>query len=471
MKKTKIVCTIGPKTESEEMLNNMLTAGMDVMRLNFSHGDYKEHGRRIKNIRAVMQKTGKKAAILLDTKGPEIRTMKLESGKEAELIVGQTFTFTTDHNSIVGNTSRVAVTYPGFATDLKIGNIVLVDDGLIGMEVIAVLENEVVCKVLNAGHLGENKGINLPGVSIQLPALDEKDRCDLIFGCEQKVDFVAASFIRKGSDVIKIREHLKAHDGESIQIISKIENQEGLNNFEEILDASDGIMVARGDLGVEIPVEEVIFAQKMIIEKCNWASKVVITATQMLDSMIKKPRPTRAEAGDVANAILDGTDAVMLSGESANGKYPIEAVNIMASICERTDRVMHKRIKTIHNSFKLHITEAVCCGAVEIAEKLNAHLIIIATSKGKSAKAIRKYFPDAMILALTNNPVTSRQLILSKGVVPILIKDIISIDNFYLIGKEVAITSGLAHQGDVVVMVSGALMPNGTTNTSSVHIL
>ncbi|STQ80235.1 Pyruvate kinase I [Hafnia alvei] len=470
MKKTKIVCTIGPKTESEEMLNNMLTAGMNVMRLNFSHGDYEEHGQRIKNIRAVMEKTGKKAAILLDTKGPEIRTMKLEGGKDAALTAGQTFTFTTDQ-SVIGNTSRVAVTYPGFAADLKIGNTVLVDDGLIGMEVIEVSETEVVCKVLNAGDLGENKGVNLPGVSIQLPALAEKDKRDLVFGCEQGVDFVAASFIRKRSDVMEIREHLKAHGGENIQIISKIENQEGLNNFDEILEASDGIMVARGDLGVEIPVEEVIFAQKMMIEKCNRARKVVITATQMLDSMIKNPRPTRAEAGDVANAILDGTDAVMLSGESAKGKYPLEAVSIMATICERTDRVMQSRIDTLHDSRKLRITEAVCRGAVETAEKLDAPLIVVATAGGKSAKAVRKYFPDAMILALTTNPVTARQLILSKGVVPMLVKEIASTDDFYRIGKEVAVESGLAQKGDIVVMVSGALVSSGTTNTASVHVL
>ncbi|MDN5471931.1 MAG: pyruvate kinase, partial [Enterobacterales bacterium] len=319
--------------------------------------------------------------------------------------------------------------------------------------------------------LGENKGVNLPGVSIQLPALAEKDKRDLVFGCEQGVDFVAASFIRKRSDVMEIREHLKAHGGENIQIISKIENQEGLNNFDEILEASDGIMVARGDLGVEIPVEEVIFAQKMMIEKCNRARKVVITATQMLDSMIKNPRPTRAEAGDVANAILDGTDAVMLSGESAKGKYPLEAVSIMATICERTDRVMQSRIDTLHDSRKLRITEAVCRGAVETAEKLDAPLIVVATAGGKSAKAVRKYFPDAMILALTTNPVTARQLILSKGVVPMLVKEIASTDDFYRIGKEVAVESGLAQKGDIVVMVSGALVSSGTTNTASVHVL
>ncbi|RUR91913.1 pyruvate kinase [Pectobacterium versatile] len=452
------------------MLGNLLSAGMNVMRLNFSHGDYAEHGQRIKNLRAVMEKTGKQAAILLDTKGPEIRTMKLENGADVTLTAGQTFTFTTDQ-SIVGNKDRVAVTYAGFTEDLSVGNTVLVDDGLIGMQVTAVNGNDVVCKVLNNGDLGENKGVNLPGVSIQLPALAEKDKRDLIFGCEQGVDFVAASFIRKRSDVEEIRAHLKAHGGEHIQIISKIENQEGLNNFDEILEASDGIMVARGDLGVEIPVEEVIFAQKMMIEKCNLARKVVITATQMLDSMIKNPRPTRAEAGDVANAIIDGTDAVMLSGESAKGKYPLESVTIMATICQRTDSVMKSRLDTIKTPGVLRITEAVCRGAVETAEKLDAPLIVVATSGGKSAKSIRKYFPNARILALTTNEVTARQLLLSKGIDTLLVKEIASTDDFYRIGKEAALNTGHAQAGDVVVMVSGALVSSGTTNTASVHRL
>ncbi|NIF20065.1 pyruvate kinase PykF [Candidatus Pantoea multigeneris] len=470
MKKTKIVCTIGPKTESEAVLSQLLDAGMNVMRLNFSHGDYAEHGQRIANLRAVLAKTGQTAAVLLDTKGPEIRTIKLEGGNDVALKAGQTFTFTTDQ-SVIGNNERVAVTYAGLTQDLKVGNTVLVDDGLIGMEVTEVNSDTVVCKVLNNGDLGENKGVNLPGVSIQLPALAEKDKRDLIFGCEQGVDFVAASFIRKRSDVEEIREHLKQHGGEKIQIISKIENQEGLNNFDEILEASDGIMVARGDLGVEIPVEEVIFAQKMMIQKCNKARKVVITATQMLDSMIKNPRPTRAEAGDVANAILDGTDAVMLSGESAKGKYPLEAVTIMATICERTDRVMQSRIDTPHDTHKLRITEAVCRGAVETAEKLEAPLIVVATEAGKSAKSIRKYFPDAVILALTTNPTTARQLVLTKGVETRLVSKIESTDDFYRLGKEAALESGYAQQGDIVVMVSGALVPSGTTNTASVHRL
>ena len=339
MKKTKIVCTIGPKTESVEKLTELVNAGMNVMRLNFSHGDYEEHGTRIANFRKVMEATGKQLAILLDTKGPEIRTIKLEGGNDVDLVAGQEFTFTTD-TSVVGNKDKVAVTYAGFAADLNVGNTILVDDGLIEMEVLATSETEVKCKVLNNGALGENKGVNLPGVSVNLPALSEKDKNDLKFGCEQGVDFVAASFIRKASDVQEIREVLAANGGENIHIISKIENQEGVDNFDEILELSDGIMVARGDLGVEIPAEEVIFAQKMMIEKCNRARKMVITATQMLDSMINNPRPTRAEAGDVANAVMDGTDAVMLSGETAKGKYPVEAVTIMAQIAKRTDSVL-----------------------------------------------------------------------------------------------------------------------------------
>ncbi|PSV99446.1 pyruvate kinase PykF [Photobacterium lipolyticum] len=470
MKKTKIVCTIGPKTESKEMLTKLANAGMNVMRLNFSHGNFEEHGQRIDNLREVMAETGKPLAILLDTKGPEIRTIKLENGNDFALVAGQEFTFTTDI-SVVGNQDRVAVTYPGFAKDLVKGNIILVDDGLIEMEVLETTETEVKCKVLNNGDLGENKGVNLPGVSVKLPALSEKDKADLKFGCEQGVDFVAASFIRKEDDVKEIRELLNANGGEKIQIISKIENQEGVDNFDSILEASDGIMVARGDLGVEIPVEEVIFAQKMMIEKCNRARKVVITATQMLDSMIKNPRPTRAEAGDVANAIMDGTDAVMLSGESAKGKYPIEAVTIMAQICARTDSALKAELGSRLDSPRLRITEAVCKGAVDTSEKLSAPLIVVATEAGKSARSVRKYFPTANILAVTTNTKTAAQLALTKGVTPVVVDAIESTDAFYSRGKELALETGLGAKGDIVVMVSGALVASGTTNTASVHVL
>lgn len=470
MKKTKVVCTIGPKSETKEVLTKLVDAGMNVMRLNFSHGDYAEHGDRINTLREIMAETGKPLAILLDTKGPEIRTIKLENGEDVDLTAGQEFTLTTD-TSVVGNKERVAVTYPGLANDLSVGDTVLVDDGLLEMEVIATTDTDVKCKVLNNGALGENKGVNLPGVSVNLPALSEKDLNDLKFGCEQGVDFVAASFIRKASDVIEMREFLKAHGGEDIHILSKIENQEGVDNFDEILEASDGIMVARGDLGVEIPPEEVIFAQKMMIEKCNRARKMVITATQMLDSMIKNPRPTRAEAGDVANAIMDGTDAVMLSGESAKGKYPVEAVTMMARIAERTDPVLKAELGSRLDNARLRITEAVCKGAVDTAEKLAAPLIVIATEGGKSARSVRKYFPTANIVALTTNKKTAAQLCLTKGVSPIIVDSISNTDDFYRQGKELAISTGLGKKGDIVVMVSGALVASGTTNTASVHVL
>ncbi|MBS7815124.1 pyruvate kinase [Wohlfahrtiimonas chitiniclastica] len=468
MKKTKIVCTIGPKTESEAVLLKLLDAGMNVMRLNFSHGNFDEHRGRIENLRAVCEKHQRNAAILLDTKGPEIRTIKLKDGDDVSLKAGQTFTLTSDQ-SVIGDETRVAVTYNGLSNDLAVGNIVLIDDGLIGMRVVEIRGQDVICEVLNDGDLGENKGVNLPGVVTNLPALAEKDKADLIFGCEMGVDYVAASFIRKRSDVEEIRAHLNAHGGEDILIISKIENQEGLTNFDEILEASDGIMVARGDLGVEIPVEEVIFAQKMMIEKCVAARKVVITATQMLDSMIKNPRPTRAEAGDVANAILDGTDAVMLSGETAKGKFPVEAVSIMAAICERTDGSMGSRMSAPRK--KMRVTESVCLGAVEMSEMLECPLIVVATYQGKTARSIRKYFPTARILALTTNAKTARQLQMVKGVTTKVVPEIRSTDDFYRIGKEEALLSGLAKQDDLVVMVSGALVPSGTTNTSSVHRL
>ena len=468
MKKTKIVCTIGPKSESKEMLAKLVENGMNVMRLNFSHGDFVEHGTRITRIREICAETGKNVAILLDTKGPEIRTVKLENGDDVLLTAGQEFTLSTDQ-TIVGNNSIVAVTYEDLTKDLSVGNTVLLDDGLIEITVKSITDTDVICEVMNTGELGENKGVNLPGVKVQLPALSPKDKGDLVFGCEQKVDFIAASFIRKKEDVLEIRELLKANGGENIQIISKIENQEGVDNFDEILAVSDAIMVARGDLGVEIAVEEVIFAQKMMIEKANKARKPVITATQMLDSMIKNPRPTRAEAGDVANAIIDGTDAVMLSGESAKGKYPAEAVAIMATICERTDKIIPS--KTDEKETDLRITEAICSGAVKNAEQLGAKLVIVATEAGKSARSVRKYFPTMPILALTSNAKTRQQLALTKGVSAKVIEPQTSMEAFYTLGMNLAKEQGLVVAGDKVVMVTGALVTSGTTNTASVHVI
>jgi pyruvate kinase len=470
MKKTKMVCTIGPKSEPREVLEQLLNSGMNAMRLNFSHGDHDEQGARITTIDAIMKETGKVFAIVLDTKGPEIRTGEVPNDGEVELKKGQKFIVSTDFPSYTTN-ERCSVSYSGLVKDIAVGNTILIDDGLIGLKVLSKNEDETeaTCEVLINSMLGNKKGVNLPGVITQLPALSEKDRGDLVFGIKRGVDYIAVSFVRKKKDVEEVRSWLDQNGGHDVKIISKIENQEGLDNFEDILEASDGIMVARGDLGVEIPAQEVILAQKKIIRRCNEVGKPVITATQMLDSMQKNPRPTRAEAGDVANAIFDGTDAVMLSGESAKGKYPREAVSTMASICERTD--MEITARNFSKTDYTHTTEAVCKGAVKIAENLHAPLIVVATEGGKSARAVRKYFPTANILALTTNIKTARHLCIVRGVTPMVVDSIASTDDFFRLGKELAITSGLAKKGDTVVMVSGALVPSGTTNTSSVHVL
>jgi len=385
------------------------------------------------------------------------------------LEAGQTFTLTTDQ-SISGDKTRVAVTYSELPNDLSVGNTVLLDDGLIQLTVTKIAGPEVICRVENTGELGNKKGVNLPGVSVKLPALSEKDKADIVWGCAQDVDFIAASFIRKASDVEEIRALLAANGGSKIKIISKIENQEGVDNFDAILFASDGIMVARGDLGVEIAVEEVIFAQKMMIKACILARKPVITATQMLDSMIKNPRPTRAEAGDVANAILDGTDAVMLSGESAKGKYPVETVTIMAQICERTDMAMRQIERPLPDEIgTLRVTESICKAAVHTAQDLDIQLIVVGTVQGRSVKAVRKYFPRAQILALTRDLKTAQQLCLTKGVTTSLVEPFENSDCVYAKAKEKALEKGLAVSGDAILVVAGALFE--TTNTLSVHYI
>ena len=467
IKMTKVVCTIGPKTESVEMLTKLVESGMNVMRLNFSHGDFEEHGTRIKRIREVMEKTGKNIGILLDTKGPEIRTGKLEGGKDILLEAGNKITITTDY-SYVGNKDKISVSYPGIVNDLKPGNVVLLDDGLVGLEVESIKGNEIVCTIRNTGELGETKGVNLPGVSVGLPALAEKDIADLKFGCEQGVDFVAASFIRKASDVAEVRKVLDENGGTNIKIIPKIENQEGVDNFDEILELSDGIMVARGDLGVEIPAEEVPFVQKMMIRKCNAAGKPVITATQMLDSMIRNPRPTRAEAGDVANAILDGTDAVMLSGESAKGKYPVEAVQMMASISKRTDEFKKFKNPIVPKTGTVTVTEAISIGAVESTQILDAKLIICWTKSGRAARMLRKYGPTVPIIALTDSEQTARQLSLVRGVRAYVEKNLDKTDDFFERAKEVAAKHEEVQRGELVVLVTG-ISETGTTNTFKVE--
>ena len=360
MKKTKIVCTIGPASESVETLIQLMEAGMNVTRLNFSHGDYEEHGARIRNIREAVERTGKNVAILLDTKGPEIRTHTMQDGA-IELVQGNEITISMEE--VIGTTEKFSITYPGLMEDVHPGSRILLDDGLIGLEVLEVGDNEIRTKILNSGTLKNKKGVNVPGVKVNLPGITEKDANDIRFGIEQGVDFIAASFVRRASDVLEIRELLEAHNATDIQIIPKIENQEGVDNINEILEVSDGLMVARGDLGVEIPAEEVPLVQKDLIKKCNLAGKPVITATQMLDSMQRNPRPTRAEASDVANAIFDGTDAIMLSGETAAGSYPIEAVQTMHNIASRAEQALaYGEILTKHSKqAALTVTDSICC--------------------------------------------------------------------------------------------------------------
>ena len=469
IKMTKVVCTIGPKSESKEMLTKLVESGMNVMRLNFSHGDFEEHGARIKNIREVMKETGKYVAIMLDTKGPEIRTGKLVNDEDVLLKAGNKIVITTDY-SFVGNADKISVSYPGITKDLKAGDTILLDDGLIGLTVDKIEGDEIFCTINNTGELGGTKGVNLPGVSVGLPALAEKDIADLKFGCEQGVDYIAASFIRKASDVAEVRKVLDENGGHNIKIMSKIESQEGIDNFDEILELSDAIMVARGDLGVEVPAEEVPFMQKMMIRKCNAAGKPVVTATQMLDSMIRNPRPTRAEAGDVANAILDGTDAVMLSGESAKGKYPAEAVKMMATISARTDEF--KKFKHIEKpEGEVTVTEAISMGAVETSQLLNAKLIVCWTKTGRAARMIRKYGPTAPILALTDNDQTARQLAFVRGVRAYVATDLDKADDFFKKALEVAAQhESDVKAGDLVVLVTG-ISETGTTNTFKVERL
>lgn len=419
MRKTKIVCTIGPVSESLDMFKKLINAGMNVARLNFSHGDFEEHGARIANARKASQELGKNLAILLDTKGPEIRTGKLKDDQKVELIQDRLITLTTEE--VLGDADRVSITYRDLYKDVRIGSTILIDDGLIGLSVEDIRGTDIVCRIKNGGLLGSKKGVNVPGVKINLPGITEKDANDIIFGIQQGVDFIAASFVRKASDVMEIREILERHNAAHIQIISKIENQEGVDNLDEILEVSDGLMVARGDLGVEIPAEDVPIVQKAMIKKCNQVGKPVITATMMLDSMQRNPRPTRAEASDVANAIFDGSDAVMLSGETAAGKYPVESVLTMARIAERAEQALEHREIFIRqsNAQQTTVTEAISQAVANSALDLDAKAILTATESGYTARMVSKYRPKAPIIAVTPDDRVLRRLSLVWGVMPV----------------------------------------------------
>ncbi|MCV4232933.1 pyruvate kinase [Virgibacillus sp. LDC1] len=464
MRKTKIVCTIGPSSESLENTKKLIMAGMNVARLNFSHGDFEEHGNRIKNIRQACEELNKTVAILLDTKGPEIRTGKLEV-EPIELVQDEYITLTTEE--ILGDKNRLSITYKELPQDVQVGSTILIDDGLIGLTVVEIQGTEIRCRIVNGGTIKSKKGVNVPGVAISLPGITEKDANDIVFGIEQGIDFIAASFVRKASDVLEIRELLKKHNGEHIQIISKIENQQGVDNLDEILEVSDGLMVARGDLGVEIPAEEVPLVQKRMIEKCNLAGKPVITATQMLDSMQRNPRPTRAEASDVANAIFDGTDAIMLSGETAAGKYPVESVLTMSRIAEKAESALNYREMFLKQRIAqdTSVTEAISQSVAISALDLNAKAIISSTESGQTARMVSKYRPEAPIVAVTTQDRTLRRLALTWGVTPVKGEQASSTDEMFDYALQGGVKSGLVKEGDLVVITAGVpLGRSGSTN-------
>ncbi|RFU70739.1 pyruvate kinase [Peribacillus saganii] len=473
MRKTKIVCTIGPASESVDKLTQLIEAGMNVSRLNFSHGDHEEHGQRIANIREAVQKTGKQVAILLDTKGPEIRTHNMENDA-IELTAGSSVTVSM--NEVLGTKEKFSITYPGLIEDVEPGSKILLDDGLIGLEVKEIRrENqEIETVVLNPGTLKNKKGVNVPGVSVKLPGITEKDAKDIVFGIEQGIDFIAASFVRRASDVLEIRELLHKNNAPHIQIIPKIENQEGVDNIDEILEVSDGLMVARGDLGVEIPAEEVPLVQKQLIKKCNTLGKPVITATQMLDSMQRNPRPTRAEASDVANAIFDGTDAIMLSGETAAGAYPIEAVQTMHNIASRAESALnHRELLSKRSKDSEHnVTDAIGESVAHTALNLEVDAIITPTESGHTARMISKYRPKAPIIAVTSKDHVSRRLALVWGVYPQIGPEATTTDDMLESSIQESLNSGLVSHGDLVVITAGVPVgETGTTNLMKIHVL
>ena len=473
MKKTKIVSTLGPASNDLDTIVKLIEAGANVFRFNFSHGDHEEHLGRLNLVHEAEKKTGKTVGILLDTKGAEIRTTVQKDGK-IEFHIGDEVRISMD-DSIEGTKEKIAVTYPGLYDDVHEGGHVLFDDGLIDMQIAKKddANRELVCKVLNEGVLGSRKGVNAPGVSINLPGITEKDSSDIRFGLDHEINYIAASFVRKPQDILDIRELLEEKHMEHVQIFPKIESQEGIDNFDEILKVSDGLMIARGDMGVEIPPENVPLVQKSLIKKCNAVGKPVITATQMLDSMIENPRPTRAEASDVANAVFDGTDATMLSGESANGDYPVEAVATMARIDVKAENALRQYKNFSINDFdKTDVTEAIGRAAAEAVENLGIKTIVAATESGYTAKMISKYRPDADILAVTFDDRTRRGLMVNWGVYPVVAEKPATTDEMFKLATEEAKKAGLAKEGDLILIVAGVPVgEKGTTNIMKIQLV
>ncbi|WP_125703266.1 pyruvate kinase [Lacticaseibacillus daqingensis] len=475
MKKTKIVSTLGPASNTTDIIVKLIEAGANVFRFNFSHGDHEEHLSRMNMVHEAEKITGKTVGIMLDTKGAEIRTtvQATDNGK-IELHTGDVLRISMDA-SLDGNKDKVAVTYPGLYDDTHVGGHVLFDDGLIDVLITEKDEanRELVTTVQNDGLLGSRKGVNAPGVSINLPGITEKDADDIRFGLDSGINFIAASFVRKPQDVLDIRELLEEKDALNVQIFPKIESQEGIDNFDDIIKVSDGLMIARGDMGVEIPFEHVPLVQKSLIKKCNALGKPVITATQMLDSMQENPRPTRAEVNDVANAVFDGTDATMLSGESANGDYPVESVAAMARIDEYTEKAMQDQdafaLKAYSNA---NITESVGQAVAHTARNLGVKTIVAATKSGFTARMISKYRPKADILAITFDEKTQRGLMINWGVYPIIADAPESTDDMFDLATKKAQELGFAEEGDLILITAGVPVgETGTTNVMKVQLI
>ncbi len=463
MRRTKIVCTIGPSVDGEEQMAKMIEAGMDVARLNLSHGSRDDHYRRLELIRDVSRRMGRTIGFLFDTRGPEVRTGNLKE-EFVNLVDGEEFVLTTEE--VIGDRHRVGVTYPNLHRDLKTGCNVLIDDGLISLEVLEISGRDIRCRVLHGGELHSYKGLNTPGTRINLPAIGEEDSTDIKLALENEVDFLAASFTRSAADVLEIR-RLIEKEGGSIMILAKIESREGVDNYNEILEVSDGIMVARGDLGVEIPTEEVPLLQKRFIAKCNRMGKPVITATQMLDSMIRNPRPTRAEASDVANAIFDGTDAVMLSGETAVGRFPIETVKTMGRIAQHTEEGLSykKMLDDQEQAIKRTVTDAISYATCHIAHELEADAIVTATQSGYTARMVSKYRPRAPIVAVSSRRRVASQLTLTWGVYSIICPPVSSTDDMFENAISCSLKEGLISNGNLVVITAGVPVGvSGTTN-------
>jgi len=472
MKKTKIICTIGPASSDKEVFAELVRSGLNVARLNFSHGSHEEHLGKLNMIKEVREELNMPVALLLDTKGPEIRTGIFKEDV-VNLKTGEFFTFTSD--DVEGNQERCTLSYKNLVNDVVIGDTILIDDGLVGLEVVEIGDKDIKCKVLNDGPVKDYKGVNVPGVSINLPAITDKDKSDIIFGIENGIDFIAASFIRKASDVLEIRKVLEDNNAHDIHIISKIENQEGVDNIDEIIEVSDAIMVARGDLGVEIPIEQVPIAQKMMIEKCNIQGKPVVTATQMLDSMIRNPRPTRAETTDVANAIFDGTDAIMLSGETAMGNYPIESVKTMVLIAKSAENAIdYKKLlkdranKAVETGVTFAVSHATCTTALD----LEASAILTATASGFTARKIAKLRPKSIIVAGTPHEAVRRKLALVWGVESVLIDEAETSDEIFDMVIDKTKEANYVKHGDLVVITAGVPVGiAGATNLMKVHLI